>query len=132
MNHRRDGESLETGKTVAQHKARTCLPDPARQGREACLNGQCVCTIGRMTTDDLQTLRERTVALVLARAPGDGLHETALPWLRLIRASAPAQPVPAIYEPGLVLVLQGRKQAQLGERVVHYDAMQCLLVPVTT
>jgi AraC-like DNA-binding protein len=40
--------------------------------------------------------------------------------------------VPAIYEPGLVLVLQGRKQAQLGARVVHYDAMQCLIVPVTT
>ena len=85
-----------------------------------------------MTTDELQALRERTVALALARAPGDGLHETALPWLRLIRASAPAQPVPAIYEPGLVLVLQGRKQAQIGERVVHYDALQCLLVPVTT
>jgi AraC-like DNA-binding protein len=84
------------------------------------------------TDDDLQPLRERTLALALAHAPGDGLHETALPGLRLIRASAPAQPVPAIYEPGLVLVLQGRKQAQLGARVVHYDAMQCLIVPVTT
>jgi AraC-like DNA-binding protein len=31
-----------------------------------------------------------------------------------------------------VLVLQGRKQAKLGERVVHYGAMQCLIVPVTT
>jgi len=85
-----------------------------------------------MPTDDLTRLREHTIALALARAPADGLHGTALPWLRLIRASAPALPVPAIYEPGLVLVLQGRKQAQLGDRVVHYDAMQCLLVPVTT
>lgn len=84
------------------------------------------------TDDDLQALRERTVALALARAPGDGLHQTALPWLRLIRASAPALPVPALYEPGLVLVLQGRKQAQVGDTVVQYDAMQCLLVPVTT
>ncbi|MBI3349797.1 MAG: AraC family transcriptional regulator [Burkholderiales bacterium] len=83
------------------------------------------------TNDDLDALRERTIALALARMPGDGLHATALPWLRLIRASAPAQPVPAVYEPGLVLVLQGRKRAQLGERVVHYDAMQCLLVPMT-
>jgi AraC-like DNA-binding protein len=82
--------------------------------------------------DDLQALRECTIALALARAPADGLHETALPWLRVIRASAPALPVPALYEPGLVLVLQGRKQASLGERTVHYDAMQCLLVPVTT
>jgi hypothetical protein len=81
--------------------------------------------------DELQTLRERLIAQTLARAPGDGVHPTALPWLRLIRASAPALPVPAIYEPGLVLVLQGRKQAQVGSRVVHYDAMQCLLVPMT-
>jgi AraC-like DNA-binding protein len=85
-----------------------------------------------LTDDDLLALRERTIALALARAPTDGLHATALPWLRLIRASAPALPVPALYEPGLVLVLQGRKQAQVGERTVHYDAMQCLLVPVTT
>lgn len=83
------------------------------------------------TDDDLPTLRERAIALALARAPDDGLHETPLPGLRLIRASAPALPVPAIYEPGLVLVLQGRKQARQGERVVQYDAMQCLLVPVT-
>lgn len=83
------------------------------------------------TDDSLQDLRARTISLALARAPGDGLHETALPWLRLIRASAPAQPVPAVYEPGLVLVLQGRKRAQLGDRVVHYDAMQCLVVPMT-
>jgi hypothetical protein len=40
------------------------------------------------TDDDLQPLRERTLALALAHAPGDGLHETALPGLRLIRASA--------------------------------------------
>ncbi|MGM9485440.1 AraC family transcriptional regulator [Roseateles sp. NT4] len=83
------------------------------------------------TDDELQALRERTIAAALARAPGDGLHATALPWLRLIRASAPALPVPAVYEPGLVLVLQGRKKAQLGDRVVHYDAMQCLVVPMT-
>ncbi len=84
-----------------------------------------------MHPDDLQPLRERTIQLALAHAPGDGQHPTALPWLRLIRASAPALPVPAIYEPGLVLVLQGRKQAQLGSRIVQYDAMHCLLVPVT-
>lgn len=80
---------------------------------------------------ELQALRERTIAAALAWAPADGLHATALPWLRVIRASAPAQPVPAVYEPGLVLVLQGRKKAQLGERIVHYDAMQCLVVPMT-
>lgn len=88
--------------------------------------------MGRMPQDDdLLALRERAIALALARAGSDGLHGTALPWLRLIRASAPAQPVPAVYEPGLVLVLQGRKQARVGDAVVQYDAMQCLLVPMT-
>lgn len=82
-------------------------------------------------TDELEPLRERTIALASRHAPADGLHATALPWLRVIRAGAPGQAVPAIYEPGLVLVLQGRKQAQLGDAVVHYDALQCLLVPVT-
>lgn len=81
--------------------------------------------------NDLQGLRERTIAQALTHATADGLHATALPWLRLIRASAPALPVPAVYDPGLVLVLQGRKRAQLGDRVVHYDAMQCLVVPMT-
>lgn len=81
--------------------------------------------------DELQALRERTIAQALAHTTGDGLHATALPWLQLIRASAPALPVPAVYEPGLVLVLQGRKCAQLGDRVVYYDAMQCLVVPMT-
>lgn len=84
-----------------------------------------------MTDELLTSLRARTIALAARHAPVDGLHATALPWLRVIRAGAPGQAVPAIYEPGLVLVLQGRKQAQLGDAVVHYDAMQCLLVPVT-
>ena len=39
--------------------------------------------------------------------------------------------MPAVYEPGPVPVLQGRKCAQLGDRVVHHDAMQCLLPPMT-
>lgn len=86
-----------------------------------------------MTTDavELQALRERAIAETLARAPRDGLHDTVLPGLRLIRADAPALPVPAIYEPGLVLVLQGRKQAWVGNQVVTYDALNCLVVPVT-
>ncbi len=84
-----------------------------------------------MTDELLASLRERTIDLARRHAPVDGLHATALPWLRVIRAGAPGQAVPALYEPGLVLVLQGRKQAQLGDAVVHYDALQCLLVPVT-
>lgn len=84
-----------------------------------------------MHDDDLTRLRDRLVRQALALAPVDGLHDTALSGLRVIRASTPALPVPALYEPGVVLVLQGRKQAWVGEQVVHYDALHCLVVPVT-
>lgn len=82
-------------------------------------------------SDALQALRRGLVARTLVHAPCDGVHDTAVPWLRLVRASACALPMPAVYEPGLVLVLQGRKLARVGERVLHYDALQYLLVPVT-
>ncbi|MES2938789.1 MAG: AraC family transcriptional regulator [Pseudomonadota bacterium] len=71
------------------------------------------------------------VSLAGAFAPHDGLHDTAVPQLQLIRASAPAQPLPALYEPGLVFVVQGRKQAVLGADVLVYDPLHYLLVSVT-
>jgi len=79
----------------------------------------------------LDALRQDALAIALRHAPGDGLHEGQVPGLQLIRASQPAQPLPAVYEPGLVLVLQGRKQATLGAEVLHYDPLHCLLVAMT-
>jgi len=55
-----------------------------------------------------EALRQQAIALLSRHARTDGLHDCAVPGLQLIRASAPAQPLPALNEPGLVLVLQGR------------------------
>jgi AraC-like DNA-binding protein len=71
------------------------------------------------------------IDLVQQFAPGDGLHDTAIPALQLIRASAPAQRLPAVYEPGLVVVIQGRKQATLGTDVLVYDPLNYLVISVT-
>lgn len=79
----------------------------------------------------LEALRQDALAIALRHAPSDGLHDGRVPGLQLIRASMPAQPLPAVYEPGLVLVLQGRKQATLGADVLHYDPLHCLLVSMT-
>jgi AraC-like DNA-binding protein len=79
----------------------------------------------------LEACRRELVALALGAAPRDGPHDTALPGLQVIRASAPGQPLPAVYEPGLVLVLQGRKQAVLGDTVLDYDPLHCLVIAVT-
>ena len=41
------------------------------------------------------------IELVARFAPADGLHDTAIAPLQLVRASAPAQRLPSVYEPGL-------------------------------
>jgi len=71
------------------------------------------------------------VSLVMRHAASDGTHGTAIPALHLMRASAPAQRLPAVYEPGVVLVVQGRKQATLGTELLSYDPLHCLVVSVT-
>ncbi len=82
-------------------------------------------------TPRADALRQDALSIALRHAPSDGLHDGKVPGLQLIRASQPAQPLPAVYEPGLVLVLQGRKQATLGTEVLHYDPLNCLLVGMT-
>jgi len=71
------------------------------------------------------------VHLVQVFAPADGLHETAIAPLQLIRASAPAQPLPAVYEPGLCVVVRRRKHARLGSELIVYDPLHYLLISVT-
>ncbi|WP_170201145.1 AraC family transcriptional regulator, partial [Ideonella azotifigens] len=77
---------------------------------------------------ELDALRQRALALTLRRATSDGTHATAVAGLQLIRASAPAAQLPAVYEPGLVLALQGAKKVQLGDDVLVYGPSHCLLV----
>jgi AraC-like DNA-binding protein len=81
--------------------------------------------------DPAEALREEMVALAAACAPTDGTHATAVPGFSVIRASAPGQPLPAVYEPGLVFVVQGRKQAMFGGQTLVYDPLHYLLVSVT-
>jgi AraC-like DNA-binding protein len=83
-----------------------------------------------MPTEE-QRLRAEMIAIAAEFTPTDGVHATAIEPLQLIRASEPAQPLPAVYDPGLVLVLQGRKQAHLGKEVLTYDPLHALVVSVT-
>jgi AraC-like DNA-binding protein len=77
------------------------------------------------------TIAEELIALVKGFAPHDGLHDTAIKPLQLIRVSAPAQRLPAVYEPGLCVVVQGRKHARLGSELLVYDALNYLVISVT-
>jgi len=77
------------------------------------------------------TIADELIELVKAFAPHDGLHDTAIQPLQLIRVSAPAQRLPAVYEPGLCVVVQGRKHARLGSELLVYDALNYLVISVT-
>lgn len=63
--------------------------------------------------------------------PTDGVHDTAVPALKLIRASAPTTCTPSVYEPRLCIVAQGSKIALLGGETYHYDPLHYLVVSVT-
>ena len=71
------------------------------------------------------------LAEILARhVEVDGIHESAIKGVGLIRASAPTMPMPVVYEPTLCLVAQGRKQAVLGTTAYVYDAAKYLVASV--
>ncbi|MCB9744395.1 MAG: AraC family transcriptional regulator [Alphaproteobacteria bacterium] len=66
----------------------------------------------------------------LAHAPLDGGNPTAVEGLHVYRRSAPGAPANAVYSPSLFLVVQGRKQAQVGEDVFVYDPDHYLVTSV--
>jgi AraC-like DNA-binding protein len=83
---------------------------------------------------DLDALAERQrdlTARITRLAPVDGMHKAAFPSLTLIRGSVPTICMPAVYQPSLGIVVQGRKRALLNDEVLYYDALNYLVVSVT-
>jgi AraC-like DNA-binding protein len=76
--------------------------------------------------------RQHELSARVARlTPFDGMHQSALPWLALIRNSVPTVCMATVYQPCLAIVVQGRKRAMLNDEVFHYDALNYLVVSVT-
>jgi AraC-like DNA-binding protein len=69
-------------------------------------------------------------ARCLAHGPRDGANPTAVDGVWVYRRSAAGAPERAVYEPSLILVLQGRKQAQVGDEVFVYDPDHYLVTSV--
>lgn len=82
----------------------------------------------RLRENDTQ--QSELAALLDRLTPHDGTHETAIAPLKLYRASAPLEPIHALYKPSLCLIARGSKQVMLGESVYLYDPSHFLLVAV--
>jgi len=73
------------------------------------------------------------VALIESLATRDGFAPTLLPGVQVLRASCDLARGPQIYEPSLMIMVQGSKLAYLGPRTLEYGAghylIQALPVP---
>lgn len=74
--------------------------------------------------------RKRIVALLRALAPEEGYNLTALPGVRILRSNRPLSRTPVLYDPGVVIVCQGRKRGFFGDHLYLYDEHQYLAVSV--
>lgn len=81
---------------------------------------------GRMGT----SFRQRMTGLLRDLAPAEGYTLTALPDVRLLRSDRPLSRTPVLYEPGIVVVVQGRKRGFLGNDTFVYDDQHYLVVSI--
>jgi AraC-like DNA-binding protein len=83
-----------------------------------------------MSRLELQAANRRMTSLLGALATVEGIQPTALDGVQLMRASHPLRRMQVLYEPGIVIVGQGRKRGYLGDRVFTYDAHNYLVLSV--
>lgn len=81
-----------------------------------------------------QAIAERQAELtarVSRLAPVDGLHQSAFAPLRMARRGETSVVIPAVYQPCIAIVVQGKKRVVLNDEVLHYDPLNYLVVSVT-
>lgn len=74
--------------------------------------------------------QRRMVNLLRALAPDEGYNPTALPDVRILRSDRALSRTPVLYDPGIVIVCQGRKRGYFGDQVYLYDQQHYLAVAV--
>ena len=61
---------------------------------------------------------------------GDGIHLTAMPGVKCIKAAVSSMKIPVVYEPSICLIVQGAKEVMLGDEVYRYNPSEFLVVSV--
>ncbi|NIK44947.1 AraC family transcriptional regulator [Xanthomonas arboricola] len=74
--------------------------------------------------------KARTLKLLRELAPDEGYNLTAVPSVRILRSDRALARTPVLYDPGIVIVCQGRKRGYFGDQLYLYDADQYLAVSV--
>lgn len=74
--------------------------------------------------------RKRMISLLRALAPSEGYNLTAMPSVRILRSNRSMSRTPVLYDPGIVIVCQGRKRGYFGDQLYLYDEHHYLAVSV--
>ena len=74
--------------------------------------------------------QQHMVSMLKTLAPCEGYNLTALADVRFLRSNRPLSRTPVLYDPGIVIVCQGRKLGFFGNQVYLYDAQHYLAVSV--
>ncbi|WP_444926710.1 AraC family transcriptional regulator N-terminal domain-containing protein [Microbulbifer sp. TRSA002] len=69
---------------------------------------------------DMESIRQKLIASLMRQAPEQGLNETVLGGLSLIRCNEPGACAASVYTPSLNFIIQGRKTLELGDREISY------------
>ncbi|QWT18629.1 AraC family transcriptional regulator [Bacillus sp. NP157] len=75
-------------------------------------------------------IQARIVALLGAQAPAEGYNLTPIESVRILRSDRALVRTPVLYDPGIVIVCQGRKRGYFGSEVYVYDEQHYLAVAV--
>lgn len=74
--------------------------------------------------------QQKLVSMLLTLAPEEGYSQTPLPNVRILRSDRPLSRTPVLYDPGIVIVCQGRKRGYFGDQIYLYDEQHYLAVSV--
>ncbi len=83
-----------------------------------------------LLNDKITIYQKELVSIINGLVNMDGIHATAIPSLQLFRASNVSEPLHAIYEPSLLLIVQGSKIVTLADENYQYDSTSYLVTSV--
>jgi AraC-like DNA-binding protein len=78
----------------------------------------------------LEEARLRMVELMHRLSPQEGVTATPIPGVMLMHGCRPMPRTPVIYEPGIAVLVQGRKRGYLGGQPFEYDQRNYLVTSV--
>ena len=76
-------------------------------------------------------IQDQIKQLIEGRIREDGLVETGVPGVKLFRATRPMPCAPAVYEPSVIAIASGAKEAVLDGARYVYDNSQYMLCPMS-